>query len=96
MVNAATPPELPPIVARASGSLVSFTLYLLLDQRQHFRFDELGIVPDIVSYSRPRWLPCASPLPLAMEIAIITGTRFWAIRLSSAVNSSGPDRPRRR
>jgi hypothetical protein len=42
-----------------------------------------------VSYSSPRWLPCASPLPLPMEMAIITGTRFCAIRLSSAVNSSG-------
>ena len=48
-----------------------------------------------MSYSRPRWLPCASPLPLPMEMAIITGTRFCAIRLSSAVNSawSGPSAP---
>jgi hypothetical protein len=29
-----------------------------------------------VSYSKPRWLPWASPLPLPMEMAIITGTRF--------------------
>ena len=51
--------------------------------------------PDIVSYSSPRWLPCASPLPLLMEIATITGTRFCAIRLSSAVNNngSGPSAP---
>ena len=49
----------------------------------------------MVSYSRPRWLPCASPLPLPIEIATITGTRCWAIRLSSAVNSigSGPSAP---
>ena len=38
-----TPPELQPIVARPSGSLVSFTLHLLLDQRQHLGLDELGV-----------------------------------------------------
>jgi hypothetical protein len=43
----------------------------------------------MVSYSRPRWLPWASPLPFAIEIAIIGGTRFCAIRLSRAVKSSG-------
>ena len=49
----------------------------------------------MVSYSRPRWLPWASPLPLPIEMAIITGTRFWAMRLSSAVKSSlsGPSAP---
>ena len=49
----------------------------------------------MVSYSRPRWLPWASPPPLPMEMAIITGTLFWAMRLSSAVNSdlSGPSAP---
>ena len=48
-----------------------------------------------MSYSRPRSLPWASPLPLPMEMAIITGTRCWAIRLSSAVNNarSGPSAP---
>ena len=43
----------------------------------------------MVSYSKPRSLPCASPLPLLMEMAIIAGTRFWAIRLSNAANNSG-------
>ena len=48
-----------------------------------------------MSYSSPRSLPCASPLPLPIEMAIIAGTRFCAIRLSSAVNSSwsGPSAP---
>ena len=52
-------------------------------------------LPDIVSYSNPRWLPCASPLPLPIEIPIITGTFFAAIRLSSTVNNtlSGPSAP---
>ena len=43
MINAAEPPELPPIVARPSGSLVSFTLAFFLDQRQNLGFDELRI-----------------------------------------------------
>ncbi len=43
----------------------------------------------MVSYSNPRSLPCASPLPFAIEIATIMGTRCAAIRLSSAVNSGG-------
>jgi len=46
----------------------------------------------MVSYSKPRSLPCASPLPLPIEMAIITGTFFSAIKLSKAVNKtwSGP------
>ena len=49
----------------------------------------------MVSYSRPRWLPCPSPEPLPIETAIITGSLFCAIRLSSAVKSplSGPSAP---
>ncbi len=49
----------------------------------------------MVSYSRPRSLPCASPPPLAIEIATIGGTLCSAIKLSSAVNSmrSGPSAP---
>ena len=43
MISAADPPELPPIVARPSGSLVSLTLALLLDERQHFGLDELRV-----------------------------------------------------
>jgi hypothetical protein len=48
-----------------------------------------------VSYSRPRWLPCASPLPLPIEIATIIGTRFAVIRFGSTSNStaSGPSAP---
>ena len=49
----------------------------------------------MVSYSRPRSLPWASPEPLPMEMAIITGTQCWAIRLSNTVNNawSGPSAP---
>jgi hypothetical protein len=72
----------------ALGILVNFTLHLLFHQRQHFFLDELRIRPDMVSYSSPRSLPWASPPPLPMEMAIITGTRLLAIRLSKAVNNA--------
>ena len=50
----------------------------------------------MLSYSRPRSLPAASPPPLPTEMAIITGTFFSAIRLSSTVNNvrSGPSAPK--
>ena len=44
-------------------------------------------LPDIVSYSSPRWLPCASPPPFWIKIATIAGTRFCAMRLSSTCGS---------
>ena len=43
MVSAHEPPELQPIVARPSGSLVNFTLHLLFHQRQHLFLDELRV-----------------------------------------------------
>jgi hypothetical protein len=43
MMSAHEPPELPPMVARPSGSWVSLTLYLGFDERQDFGLDELGI-----------------------------------------------------
>src|ERR1700675_608399 len=89
MLKAAEPPELPPMVARPSGSLVSFTLYCFSTRGSTSFSTNSAYRPDIVSYSRPRSLPWASPLPLLMEMAIIAGTRFWAIRLSSAANNSG-------
>ena len=83
------------MVARPSGSLVSFTLYCFSTSGSTSFSTNSAYRPDMVSYSRPRSLPWASPLPLPMEMAIITGTRCCAIRLSSAVNSarSGPSAP---
>src|SRR5947199_182976 len=79
--------ELVPMVARPSGSLVSLTLASFSTRGSTSFSTNSAYRPDIVSYSRPRSLPWASPLPLAIEIATITGTRFWAIRLSSTVKS---------
>jgi hypothetical protein len=93
--SAADPPELQPIVARDSGSLLSFTLYCVSTSGSTSFSTNSAYKPDIVSYSSPRWLPCASPLPLPMEIPIIAGTFLSAMRLSSVVNSngSGPSAP---
>ena len=77
---AAAAPELHPVVARASGSFVSLTLYCFSTSGSTSVSTNCAYRPDIVSYSSPRWLPCASPLPLLMEMATITGTRFCAIR----------------
>ena len=92
---AAAPPELQPMVARASGFLVNLTLYFFSTRGSTSVSTKSAYRPDMVSYSSPRSLPCASPLPLPIEIAIITGTRFSAIRLSRAVNKvrSGPSAP---
>ena len=62
--------------------------------RQHFFLTNSAYRPDMVSYFRPRSLHCASP-PLLIEMAIMTGTRCWAIRLSRALdnNGSGPSAP---
>ena len=76
MMSAHEPPELPPIVARASGSLVKFTLHLLSTSGNTSCSTNSAYFPDMVSYSNPRSLPCASPLPLPMEMAIITGNFF--------------------
>ena len=86
---------LPPMVARASGSLLSFTLYCFSTSGSTSFSTNSAYRPDMVSYSKPRSLPWASPLPLLMETAIITGTRCWAIRVSNAVNKrgSGPSAP---
>src|SRR5208283_3004525 len=89
MINAHEPPELPPIVARPAGSLVSFTLPFFSTRGSTSFSTNSAYRPDIVSYSKPRSLPWASPLPLPMEIAIITGTRCAAIRLSRAANKVG-------
>src|SRR3984893_5584828 len=78
MIKAHEPPELPPIVARPSGSLVSFTLYCFSTRGSTSFSTNSAYRPDIVSYSRPRSLPWASPPPLPMESAIITGGRCWA------------------
>ena len=95
MIIAHDPPELQPIVARPSGSFVSLTLHSFSTSGSTSVSTNSAYRPDIVSYSSPRWLPCASPLPLPIEIAIIAGTRFCAMRLSSAVKSSlsGPSAP---
>src|SRR5262245_37555017 len=95
MLSAAAAPELQPIVARESGLRVSFTPYCFSTSGNTSVSTNSAYLPDIVSYSRPRSLPCASPLPLAIDTATIAGTRFCAIRLSSAANSngSGPSAP---
>ena len=97
MAIAAEPPELPPMVARPSGSLVSFTLHCFSTRGSTSVSTNSAYRPDMVSYSRPRSLPGPSPLPLPIEMAIITGRRCWAIRLSMAVNNgrSGPSAPTR-
>ena len=43
MTSAHEPPELPPIVARASGFWVNFTLACFLDEQEHVLLDELGV-----------------------------------------------------
>src|SRR3954469_22638224 len=95
MIIAHDPPELQPMVARPSGSFVSFTLHLASTIGNTSVSTNSAYLPLIVSYSSPRWLPWASPLPLPMEIATIAGTFLAAIRLSSATNSdlSGPSAP---
>src|ERR1700682_2164082 len=100
MIKAHEPPELPPIVARPSGSLVSFTLYCFSTRGSTSFSTNSAYRPDIVSYSRPRSLPWASPLPLPMEMAIFTGTRSCATGLSRGVyqrrvRSVRPDDERR-
>jgi len=75
MIKAHEPPELPPIVARPSGSLVNFTLYCFSTKGSTSCSTNSAYRPDMVSYSRPRSLPWASPLPLLMEMAIITPAR---------------------
>ena len=64
MISAHEPPELPPIVARPSGSLVSFTLHSFSTSGSTSVSTNSAYLPDMVSYSSPRWLPWASPLPL--------------------------------
>src|SRR6266566_2257758 len=63
MAMAAEPPELQPIVARPSRSLVSLTLYRFSTSGSTSFSTNSAYRPDIVSYSSPRWLPWASPLP---------------------------------
>src|SRR5262249_29006024 len=83
------PPELPPIVARALGSRESVTLHSFSTRGSTSVSTNSAYFPDIVSYSSPRWLPCASPLPLPIATAAIGGTRPLPNRLSSTVSSTG-------
>src|SRR6185437_4842928 len=94
-MSAHEPPELPPIVARPAGSLVSFTPHFLSTSGNTSFSINSAYTPLMVSYSRPRSLPWASPLPLPTEMAIIAGTLPSAIRLSNTVKSklSGPSAP---
>ena len=89
MISAQEPPELPPMVARPSGSLVSLTLALLLDERQHFLLDELGVAAGhgVVLQA------ALAALRVAAAVADGDGDHHRhacaaAIRLSSAVKSS--------
>ena len=75
-------PELLPIAARPSGSLVSFTSQLFSTRGSTSVSMYSANTPDIVSYSLPRWFPWASPPPLAIWMRMMGGMRFWAIRLS--------------
>ena len=87
MLSAQEPPELPPIVARPSGSLGQLHVVSgFSTSGTHFGLDDSAYRPDMVSYSRPRWLPCASPLPLAKGNGDHGGQRLSAIRLSRTVN----------
>ena len=88
------------MVARPSGSLVSFTLYCFSTRGSTSFSTNSAYRPDMVSYSRPRSLPWASPLPLPMEMAIITGTRCCGDQIvqgreQSAVGSVRADDERR-
>src|SRR4051794_37917583 len=60
MVNAAAPPELPPMVARPSGPVVNLTPASRAARGSTSVSTKSAYTPDTVSYSRPRWLPCAS------------------------------------
>src|SRR5260370_7343778 len=97
MISAQEPPELAPIVARPSGSRVSFTLYFDSTSGSTSCSTNSAYLPDIVSYSRPRSLPWASPPPLPMNTPIIAGRRCCAIRSSSSVGHacSTPSAPPR-
>ena len=88
-MSAQEPPELPPMVARPSGSLVSLTLYLLFDQRQHFVLDELGVAAGHGVVFQ------AALAALGVAAAVADGdgdhdrdTLCSAMRLSRAVKSS--------
>ena len=69
-------PELPPIVARPSGSVVNTTPYSFVIRGSTSVSMNVAYTSDTVSYSSPRWLPCASPPPLWTITATIGGTRF--------------------
>jgi hypothetical protein len=65
------------------------------DEGEDLVLDEVGVPGGRVSYSRPRSLPCASPPPLPMEMAIMVGSLWVAMRLSRTVKRrwSGPSAP---
>ena len=88
MLSAADAPELHPIVAREFGSFVSRTPKRCSTAGSTSVSTNSAYRPDIVSYSRPRWLPWASLPPLPIDTATIGGIFFWAIRLSRAVKSN--------
>ena len=90
------PPELQPMVARPSGSLVSLTLHFAFDERQHFVLDELGVLAGhgVVFEA------ALAALGVAAAVADGDGDHrraalFSAMRLSRAVKSrrSGPSAP---
>src|SRR3954465_10770990 len=76
--------ELPPMVQRASGSLEILTLHSDSTRGMTSVSTQSAYLLDMVSYSRPRWLPWASLPPLGMEMQIMEGTFLAAMRLSRA------------
>jgi len=64
-------------------------------QGQDFLFDEFGIAAGQRVIFQASFTPLGVAATVTMEMAIITGTFFAAIRLSKAVNNcrSGPSAP---
>jgi hypothetical protein len=90
MARAAEPPELPPIVARPSGSLVSFTLYGFSTIGNISDSTNSAYLPDIVSY-KPDYpqgdiTACYPRLP---AWAITAGHASGVLREGHAGNQNG-------
>jgi hypothetical protein len=81
-VKAAAAPELQPITARSLPARESVTPACASTAGSTSASMNSTNLPDIVSYSRPRSEPCASPPPFWIMTATIAGTRFCAMRLS--------------
>jgi hypothetical protein len=81
-VKAAAAPELHPITARSFPWRDSVTPACVSTAGSTSASMNSANLPDIVSYSRPRCEPCASPPPFWIMTATIAGTRFCAMRLS--------------